>query len=224
MTAVLFVAGTDTGVGKTHVARALCTGLRARGLRVGVFKPAETGCLTPAQAADALALREAAGCTSPLETVCPYRLEAPLAPAVAAKRQGVTIDPALLDRCLASLRATHDVVVCEGAGGLLVPLAEGMLNADWIESRRLPVLLVGRLGLGTLNHVLLSVHELQRRGVPLVGTVLSPCSPGKGLAESTNPEVLSGFPEARFLGVATHSPFPTLPEAVFAAVWPSLGR
>lgn len=213
----LFIAGTDTGVGKTRVATALCAGLRARGVRVGVFKPAETGCPDPSQAADALALIEASGCAEPLDRVCPYRLKEPLAPTVAAQREGVVIDIAVLGRALTHLREDHDLVLCEGAGGLLVPLAEGVLNADWIESQNLPVLLVGRLGLGTLNHTLLSVRYLLSRRVELLGTVLSETEPSSTVAEETNPAILEGFPEAKFLGVLRHGTA-ELPEAVFEAV------
>jgi dethiobiotin synthetase len=122
MNPAIYIAGTDTGVGKTHVTVALCRALRARGLTVGVFKPAETGC-EPGKdgeriAADAVALLEASGSSAPMNRVCPYRLRDPLAPAVAAKREGIEIDPEQLDLNLATLRASHDVVLCEGAGGI----------------------------------------------------------------------------------------------------------
>jgi len=209
---VLFVAGTDTGVGKSRVAMAIIRALRAEGLRVGVMKPAETGC-PPDAPADALALIAASGTTAPLDLVCPYRLPEPLAPAVAAKRAGVTIDPARLASSLTELRASHDVVLCEGAGGLLVPLTEELLSIDWIEREGLPVLLVGRLGLGTINHTLLSVGALAARSIPLVGTILSATEPPKTVAEETNAEVLAAFPEARFLGVVAHGS-ESLPEGV----------
>lgn len=214
----LFVAGTDTGVGKSAVATALCRALAARGLRVGVFKPAETGCADPARPADALALIEASGCRAPLATVCPYRFREPLAPAVAARREGRAVDAAVLDARLAEIRAGHDLVVCEGAGGLLVPLAEGILSADWIGSADLPVLLVARLGLGTINHTLLSARYLRERGIPLLGTVLSATDAGAGPAEETNPEVLAGHPEVGLLGVLPHGLRSPLPERVLGAV------
>lgn len=219
----VFVAGTDTGVGKTHVAASLCRELRKRGLKVGVFKPAETGCPDPDRPADALVLKEASGCAEPLDRVCPYRLRAPLAPAIAARREGVPIDLAVIDRCLGELRVASDVVVCEGAGGLLVPLAEATLTADWLENQGLPILLVGRLGLGTINHTLLSARHLQGRGVPFLGTVLSEGEPGSGLAEETNPAVLASFPEVRLLGVLPHGPRPRLPRGAVEAIVGLLG-
>ncbi|MBI5015307.1 MAG: dethiobiotin synthase [Deltaproteobacteria bacterium] len=216
----LFVAGTDTGVGKTWVATSLCRALAARGLRVGVFKPAETGCADPDRPADALALLEAAGSAEPLDAVCPYRLAEPLAPAVAARRQGVRIEPELLAERFAVLRERHDVVLCEGAGGLLVPLAAGLLSADWVEAQGLPVLLVARVGLGTINHTLLSARCLGARGIALLGTILSAAAPPASVAEATNPEVLADYPEVRLLGVAAHGK--EVPESIVDVVWARL--
>lgn len=213
----LVVAGTDTGVGKTRVACALARGLVGRGLRVGVLKPAETGCDNPDRPADALALAAAAGCAEPLDRICPFRFREPLAPAVAARREGRAVDPAVVDRRLAELAAGHDLVVVEGAGGLLVPFAEGLLFTDWIRDRGLPVLLVGRLGLGTINHTLLSARYLRDRGVELLGTVLSATQPPSTPAEATNPEVLAAYPEVRLLGVLGYGET-ELPEGVWGAL------
>ncbi len=221
-TPALFVAGTDTGAGKTVVATALCRALRRRGLRVGVFKPAESGCDSPDRPVDALKLIEASGCEAELDTVCPYRLREALAPGVAAVREGVSIELSVLDEKLAELKATHDVVVCEGAGGLLVPLSGGALNVDWIERAKLPVLLVGRLGLGTINHTLLSARYLAERKITLLGTVLSATESATGsvgeAASLTNPEVLARYPEVNLLGVLPHGEPPELPVSVIEAV------
>jgi dethiobiotin synthetase len=212
MTPALFVAGTDTGVGKTRVGVALCSSLRRRGMRVGVLKPAETGCPDDGPE-DALALREASGCAAPLDIICPYRLPEPLAPAVAAKRAGVTIEIARVERCLSQLRDSHDVVVCEGAGGLLVPFYGDTLTLDWLRDARLPVLLVGRLGLGTINHTLLSARALRDAGIALIGTILSETEPSCTVAEATNAEVLRGFPEVGLMGVLPNAASPVLEES-----------
>lgn len=215
MTPAVFVAGTDTGAGKTHVAVALCRFLRARGLKVAVFKPAETGCSQQAPE-DALALREASGCLEPLDVICPYRLPEPLAPAIAAERTGVTIDPRRLDACLTKLRSAHDVVVCEGAGGLLVPFCEGVLTLDWIRAMDLPVLLVGRLGLGTINHTLLSVRAIRNSDVELLGTILSETVPAATVADRTNPHVLRRYAEVKLLGVLAYQ------QAGDSSLWESI--
>jgi len=211
MTPTLFVAGTDTGVGKTRVGVALCKSLRGRGMRVGVLKPAETGCPDDGPE-DALALREASGCTAPLDVICPYRLPEPLAPAIAATRAGVRIEITRVERCLSQLRDSHDVVVCEGAGGLLVPFYGNTLTLEWLSTAQLPVLLVGRLGLGTINHTLLSVRALRDAGIELIGTILSETEPACTVAETTNPEVLGGFPEVKLLGVLPYAASPVLEE------------
>lgn len=204
MGAVLFVAGTDTDAGKTFVASAICRCLRSDGLRVGAFKPAETGCEDRDWPSDARALMTAASCTAPLMDVCPYRFEEPLAPAIAAARAGERIDSSHLDACLQRLSERHDVVVCEGAGGLLVPLTESQLTLDWVAERGLPILLVGRLGLGTINHTLLAARAIWERGATLMGTVLTDTTGARTVAEQTNEGVLRGFPEVRFLGVLEH--------------------
>lgn len=214
----LFVAGTDTGVGKTTVAVALCRLLRAQGRTVGVFKPVETGCADLDRPLDALALATAADCAAALDTICPYRFAEPLAPAIAAERAGTTIDLALLDARLAELRQGHDVVVVEGAGGLLVPFAADMLTVDWIADRQLPVLLVGRLGLGTINHTLLSARLLRDRGVELLATVLSATERAESVAAQTNASVLGRYPEVRLAGVVAR-----LPAGAEGALPPALG-
>ena len=123
----LFVTGTDTGVGKTFIACGLAGALRARGLRVGVMKPIETGCARRGDdalhPADATALIEAAGSRADIATVCPYRFADPLAPDEAASRAGTRIDPILILDRLRAVESAADETLVEGAGGLLVPIA-----------------------------------------------------------------------------------------------------
>jgi dethiobiotin synthetase len=183
-----FVAGTDTGVGKTEVARAILFGLARRGLRARPLKPVETGC-DPERPADALALREAAGFEGPLDEVCPYRFTLPAAPLVAAQAASATIS---LER-IEAMASGEGPIVVEAAGGLFVPIsrevASGSLeqadpaerppaqmlvtNLDLAERLGLPVVLVGRAGLGTLNHCALSAEALARRGVEIAAIVLN---------------------------------------------------
>ncbi|AKU92285.1 dethiobiotin synthase [Vulgatibacter incomptus] len=175
----LFVTATDTGVGKTAVACSLVTAMRRRGLDVGAMKPAESGCPRDAAGrlvpADARLLQAAAGGGDPLELVCPYRLEAPLAPGIAAAREGVAIDPAEVERCLRALGDRHaDGVVVEGAGGLLVPLDPAFTTmADLAARLSLPVIVVARASLGTINHTALTLEALAARRIPVKGVILS---------------------------------------------------
>ncbi len=164
----LFIVGTDTGVGKTTVAAALLRRARRQGLSPVPWKPVETGC-TP-DAADALRLRAAAGRDDlTVEEVCPYRFALPVAPALAANV------PLTLTGMVAHLRAVEskgDFLVVESAGGLLSPYASGLTSADLAAAVGLPVLLVARNALGTINHTALALAEIRRRGLPLAGVIL----------------------------------------------------
>lgn len=167
-----FVAGTDTGVGKTTVACALARGLRARGADVGVMKPVETG-VGARGPLDAAALREAAGAEDPIERVCPQRFALPAAPSVAAAHEGRAVDLAALRRAFDTLAARHAFLLVEGAGGLRVPLTRHVEMIDLAGELGLPVLLVARAALGTINHTLLSLEALESRGLLLAGVVIS---------------------------------------------------
>lgn len=186
---VVLVTGTDTGIGKTVVTCAVAASLARRGRRVGVMKPAETGCAPDAE--DAIALRIAAGDPSDLDTVCPYRLPEPLAPLLAAERAGVTIDvDALVERARRRAAAT-DVLLVEGAGGLLVPLTRGASFADLAARLDARVLVVVGSRLGAINHALLTFEALARRDITTAGYVVNRLGPPDDLAVATNDELLA---------------------------------
>ena len=209
-----FVAGTDTGVGKTEVARALCALLLDRGHAPRALKPVETGC-APDAPEDALALRAACGNLQPLDEVCPYRLRLPAAPLVAAEAEGVDID---LLRIEALAARRPGPVVVEAAGGLLVPLARAPLsleevdppdrapaqavltNLDLADRLGLPIILVARASLGTLNHCALSAEALERRGLPLAAIVLNRVAARDDPSVATNPRWVAEMTAARVLG------------------------
>jgi dethiobiotin synthetase len=199
----VFVTGTDTGVGKTLVAGALAAAARLSGARVGVFKPCESGCVRPdgsIYAADAAFLKRMSGSPAALEQICPYRLSEPLAPAVAAERENVSISTGHIEEIFWQLCAGCDAMIAEGAGGLLVPMADGVLTLDIIRLLGLPVLVVARLSLGTINHCLLTVRQLQAARVPLTGIVFSRTQEQMTAAEQTNPAVLQRYTDAPVLG------------------------
>jgi dethiobiotin synthetase len=168
----VFVTGTDTGVGKTLVACALLRALRARGIDVGAMKPIETG-VGPDGPADAIALRLAAGERDPLADVCPQPFALAAAPTAAARAEGRVVDLAAIDAAHARLRARRDFLVVEGAGGLLVPIAEKLAMADLAERMGLPLLIVARAALGTINHTRLTLESAHRRGLAVAGVVIS---------------------------------------------------
>ncbi|MCE9669341.1 dethiobiotin synthase [Myxococcus stipitatus] len=180
----VFVTGTDTGVGKTQVSRALVSLLADAGLSPQGFKPYESGCPSLSAPADALALREAARSTLPLDVVCPHRFRAPVAPGVAAARLGREPDFRVTLAAWEKLR--HGPVVVEGAGGLFVPLDSRRDVIDLIQALRLPVVLVARAGLGTLNHTALSLEALAARRIPVRAVVLSRGVPQRDASERDN--------------------------------------
>ena len=184
----LLVTGTDTGVGKTVVAVALVTALRRRGVRAIGFKPVETG-LTPGQASDSDLLARASEDSSPLAAPL-MQLPEPLAPAVAADRAGVALDPDRIESRIAQLRAAGYTVVVEGAGGVMVPLAWNYSVLDLAQACDLDAVVVGRAGLGTLNHIAMTVMMLRSREVAIRGIVLNGRGTPPDLAEETNPAAL----------------------------------
>lgn len=185
MTRGFFVTGTDTGVGKTVVACELLRRLRARGLDAGAMKPAETG-VGPEGPLDALALREASGSGDPLEQICPQQLALPAAPAVAAEVEGRRVDLGAIRYAFAKLAARHAWMVVEGAGGLLVPLSATVSMADLARDLGLPLIVVARARLGTINHTLLTLEAAAARGLAVAGVVVSHAEGALSPADASN--------------------------------------
>jgi dethiobiotin synthetase len=170
----LFVTGTDTGVGKTHVSARLISAWREFGFRIAPMKPIASGAVATAdgwQQDDVDALIAASGREWPRHLVNPYCFAPPIAPHLAAALAGESIRFEPIVQAFDWLRAQSDAVVVEGAGGLLIPLNERDLLSDLIVALKLPVLLVVGLRLGCLNHALLTQTALQRAGIPLLGWV-----------------------------------------------------
>lgn len=198
----LFVAGTDTGVGKTTVASGLIRLAVRWGRRPIPFKPVETGCAP--DPLDAQRLWESAGRPVPLSDVCPFPLELPAAPAAAAALVGLNLSVADLARRASLLAARGDFLLVEGAGGLLAPYAGSETNADLAAAVGLPILVVGKTALGTINHVSLTVAELRRRGLPLAGILLGRHTPAPAPHESSNDDLIAGVTGQRPLGTLPH--------------------
>ena len=202
----LFVTGTDTGVGKTLVACAVVRTLRARELDVGVMKPVETG-VGEAGPLDALALRHAAGNLDPVELICPQTFALAAAPRVAARAAEQTVDLLAIRSAYSEICKRHELVVVEGAGGLLVPLSDELDMADLAGELCLPLLVVARASLGTINHTLLTLEVARERGLEVAGVVISHGSGSLSYADVANLE------ELRFaLGERLRGEIPTLRE------------
>lgn len=201
----IFVMGTDTGVGKTVVTAAIALAARAQGRSVAPLKPAQTGD-DGTIIGDAAFVASLLGLDEPHESICPYRLRAPLAPAVAAQIEGVRLDPGAVVRAHAALAERHDLVLVEAAGGALVPFSDGVNMAALAGMLGLPVVVAIRPGLGTLNHTLLTLEALHRRGLTVLGTVISGYPDEPGLDATTNPQVLSRISPVPLLGVIPFDP------------------
>ena len=187
----LLVTGTDTGVGKTVIAAALVAALRARGVRALGFKPIETG-VDGLTSADSEILLRASEVGTELPSALPLlQLREALAPAVAAERAGVSVYPEEMELRVRQLRDAGYSLVVEGAGGVMVPLTWDYTALDLAERCDLDAIVVGRAGLGTLNHIVLTVLMLQSRQIPVRGIVLNGKRADPDLAESTNPAALA---------------------------------
>jgi dethiobiotin synthetase len=191
----VFVTGTDTGVGKSVVAAAILAALAARGERVAALKPVVTGLDEPAGEwpHDHVLLAQAGGGWQAPEHVAPYRFGPAVSPHYAAELAGETIEPA---RILDAAR-DHERLVCEGVGGLMVPITTGYLVRDLAVDLSLPVLVAARTGLGTINHTLLTIAASRAAGLTVVGVVMTPWPEDPEPIERSNRETverLGGVP------------------------------
>lgn len=198
----IFVTGTDTGVGKTHIACAILRKLAATKRKVCGFKPVASGCDRTKQGlrnADALALQAAAKTEEPYALINPYALEQPIAPHLAAAAMRERISVLKLREAHAQLAGRYALVVAEGAGGWRVPLDESWTMAEFVAEQEWPVILVVGMRLGCINHALLSADSIMR-GTRLIGWVANVLPP-KMDALDENIETLKAHVSAPLLGV-----------------------
>jgi dethiobiotin synthetase len=222
----VFVTGTGTEVGKTVVAAALARTLAAQGKRVAVFKPAVTG-LDEEGEADHQLLRRAAGSEQSDEEIAPYRYGPPASPHLAAALAGEEIEPERLFETARKAAAGVDVLVCEGVGGLLVPLARRLCNprGDKVASPYLvrdlavdlgyPLVVVASPGLGTINHTLLTIEAARAADLEVATVVLTPWPDEPSEIERSNRETIAS------LGKVDIQTLPPLDLAA-ASTWPTL--
>jgi dethiobiotin synthetase len=225
----IFVTGTGTEVGKTVVAAVIARSLAEEGKRVAVFKPAvtgldespadgpKTGDIGPISAhrPDHVVLRDAAGSAQSDEEIAPYRYGPPTSPHLAAQMAGEEIEPDKLLTAARSAAASADLLVCEGVGGLLVPLAPGYLIRDFAADLGLPLVVAACPGLGTINHTLLTVEAARAAGLTVAAVVLTPWPDEPSTIEKSNRETISALGDA---------PLETLPRLDLASPgsWPPL--
>lgn len=219
----LFVTGTDTEVGKTLIAGAIARNLCGTGRRVGVFKPAASGCRLGADgewvSQDAEFLAACAGRPHPADLVAPQRFAEPLAPNVAASRAGQTVDLQVIFRAYRQIAADSECVIVEGVGGLLCPISDGFWVIHLAMLCRLPVVIVTRPNLGTINHTLLTLHAAGSAGLTVAGVVVnrSPRATDDP-AVLTNPDQIAGRGGVRVLAVVPDDPGSSVAQLKVGAV------
>ena len=197
MSKSIFITATDTGVGKTIISCAIGLILKKKGIDVGVMKPFQCA------GTDAQFLCRALEIKDEQELVNPYYAGEPLAPYVAFKRAKVKIDLGKVFKAYKELSKRHEVLIIEGAGGLLAPIKEDYLVADLIRDLDAPIVIVARAGLGTINHTLLTQRYALDYGIKVKGVIINGYQ-GKGAAEKTNPGVIKEFSDFPLLGIIPH--------------------
>ncbi|MFQ5735292.1 MAG: dethiobiotin synthase [Thermodesulfobacteriota bacterium] len=227
-----FITGTGTGVGKTFVTAGLARVARDAGDEVGVMKPVETGCEKAAGSLvprDAHTLKEAALSAAPLDTINPYRFSLPLAPYLAARLEGVQIDPALIKARYDALCEENDVVLVEGAGGLLVPVTGEMTMADVARMLGAPLIIVADSRLGVINHTCLTAECATGRGLAVEGVIMNnTTAPGDAPDRAYNRseiERLTGLPvfgELPFAGEGLKKDAPFREGGVFESLYDAI--
>jgi dethiobiotin synthetase len=203
-----FITGTDTGVGKTTVAcglAAYCS--TVKGLDVGVMKPFEPGLSLYGKDRlpwDSISLKEASGSQDDVALINPYAFDAALSPGAAAEIEHVQIDLEHLDKIFTLLSASHDILFIEGAGGVLAPIRRNFFFSDLMKRWKTTVIVVARLGIGTVNHTLLTCRFLKAEGIQVAGVILNDVAGKTDAATKTNREVLSRYLDTPILGVFPH--------------------
>lgn len=202
MTRGVFITGTDTEIGKTAVTAGLATALKQRGQNVGVMKPVAAG-----SRADAIILQKSAHIPDTLDEINPIYLENPLSPNVAAQIESKTLDIDQIKTTYNSLAKRHNIMLVEGVGGLLVPLLDTYSVADLIVQLNLPIIIVARAALGTINHTLLTIEAAQKRNLNIIGIIYNTVSPHVNhTAAQTSPEIITRISQIPSLGTLPYDP------------------
>ncbi len=204
----LFVTGTDTGAGKSVLAASLCAALAARGERVAAFKPALTGTDEPQVGwpLDHQLLAAAASAGQSAAEIAPYRFEPAVAPHHAARLAGTRIRPHALVEAARTAASRADALICEGVGGLMVPLDDTYLVRDLIAALGLPAVVAARPSLGTINHTLLTVDAARAAGIHVAGIVMTPWPAHPSAAEVSNRDTVARLTGAEVSTLAHTSP------------------
>ncbi len=196
-----FVTGTDTGVGKTIIACGLAAVLKEKRIDVGVFKPLLSGISRDDPESDTSLLKKMSQTYLSHEDITPFEFKEPLAPYVAGKLEGKLIGIEEVLHHWEMIRGKHQYFIVEGAGGISVPLGENFLVSDLIKALELPIVIVARPNLGTINHTFLTVQYAKSIGLRIAGIVINGISDHPDLAEITNPKLIEELCGVPILGI-----------------------
>lgn len=199
-----FVTATDTGVGKTEVAACLARRFAKRGLKIGVMKPIATG--VKKICVDACILKNASGSSDPMDHINPVSLKLPLAPLLASRIEKNKIDLEIVWDKFKRLSLQNDLMIVEGIGGAMVPICKKKRKTfyvyDLILKMKLPVIVVARPDLGTINHTLMTLDLLKTKKIKIAGVILNYTSRiKKDISINTNPAAIQELSGERVLGV-----------------------
>ncbi len=193
----IFITGTDTDIGKTIVAGGVAAYLKDCGVNVGIMKPISSGGTD-----DAEFLKRIVNLDDPLSLINPIVLKNPLAPSVAAQLEGIEIEFSSIEKAYIKLKNKYDLLIVEGVGGIAVPLYKDKLVTHLIKQLDLPILIVAHLGLGAINHTLLTVAFAEQANLQILGIVLnSPRHNTPGLPEQTNPDEIERITKIPVIGI-----------------------
>lgn len=199
-----FITGTDTGVGKTVAAGVLLRAAAMLGIRACGMKPVETGCsgnLDMPMPSDGTFLKNVSDMDEPINHIVPYCLKTPLSPMIAAEIEGITIEPKIIKNEFDRLARGYEAIIVEGIGGLLVPIKKDYSVLNMIRDFELPLIVVSRPSLGTINHTLLTVKYAIKEGLLVAGIIINYSRPPEGnLAEETNEHALRALTDVPIIG------------------------
>lgn len=200
-----FVTGTDTGVGKTVTTAALIKTAHLLGFKAGGMKPIETGCLKEGDVlvpSDGMFIKTVAHMEETVKHISPCCFENPIAPLPASEIEGISVDFERIQKAYTDLSKNYDVIIVEGIGGLLVPIKRDYFVLDLARDFGLPLIVVSRPGLGTINHTMLTVNYAIKEGLVVAGIIINYSQPSEGtLAENTNPEIIKKISPVPIIGI-----------------------
>ena len=214
----VFITGTDTGVGKSVFTGGLAGALRSRGVDACVMKPVQSGGVVQGEklvSQDALFMLKASGLESQVDLglVNPICLRLAAAPNIAARDEGYKIDTAMIFKAYQQLQALYEFLLVEGAGGITTPITDDYLMFHLIKDLSLPIIIVARPGLGTINHTVLTIEFARQHGISVMGVIINdhPVDVDvddiqTGIVLQTNPDQIARLGETKILGIVPHDP------------------